>query len=187
MVQISLDSRYVAANGSECLLSVDCVDFSIQEPFPFDPIWYSHKFNGPGVRYELGVVIQTGYICWKSGPFPCGEFNDLEIFQLDLKEYLHPLECVEADEGYRGDDNTRTPHDFEGRSEYKIMKGQVRARHETINRRFKEFKALGSRWRGDKNMHHVVFHAVAFIIQCEIEHGRATFDVEYRISRVRQV
>ena len=77
-------NRLVATNGSECLITVDCADFRITEPFPFDPVWYSHKFNGPALRYELGVVIQTGHLAWKNWPYPAGEFNDLEIFQLNL-------------------------------------------------------------------------------------------------------
>ena len=178
-----MSNRFQDRNGSECLISVDTVDFMTNEPFPFDPVWFSRKFNGPGVRYELGICIQTGSIVWKNGPYPAGEFNDLEIFQLFLKQELGDFERVEADEGYRGDDSTRTPNDYEGVQVFRYMKGQVRARHEAINRKFKEFKILGNRWRGDRNKHCTVFHAIAFIVQCEIEHGRATWQVNYNIPR----
>lgn len=30
------------------------------EPSPFDPKWFSHKFVGPGLRYEVGVFYQVG-------------------------------------------------------------------------------------------------------------------------------
>ena len=94
-------------------MTVDASDFRINEPTPFDPVWYSHKFNGPALRYEMGISIQTGYICWISGPFPAGEFNDLEIFQLYLKDLLARHERVEADSIYQ-DDSCRIPNDFEG-------------------------------------------------------------------------
>jgi hypothetical protein len=52
---------------------VDGTDFHIREPEPFDPEWYTKKFNGPGVRYEVGIAIQTGYIVWVNGPFKPGK------------------------------------------------------------------------------------------------------------------
>ena len=60
-------------------MSIDGTDCRIQEPTPFDPLWYSHKFNGPGVRYEVGICIQTGWIVWVHGPFPAGDFPDIKI------------------------------------------------------------------------------------------------------------
>ena len=58
-----------------------------------------------------------------------------------MKTQLLPGECVEADKGYRGDDTTRTPNDFEGRADWRKMKSLARARHETINGMIKEFKS----------------------------------------------
>ena len=34
--------------GQCCFISLDGTDFNIQEPSPFDPKWFSHKFEGPG-------------------------------------------------------------------------------------------------------------------------------------------
>eukprot|EP00171_Calliarthron_tuberculosum_P023094 IDg23094t1 len=42
-----------------CRVSVDGTDCQIAEPRPFNRGWYSHKFKGPGVRYEVGIVIDT--------------------------------------------------------------------------------------------------------------------------------
>ena len=80
-------------------------------------MWYSHKFNGPALRYEVAVCIQTGWIVWTGGPFPAGDFPDLEIYRLDLKERLCEHERVEADEGYAGDLSVRTPSDYDGKIE----------------------------------------------------------------------
>ena len=78
--KIKFENRKMYANGSECLITINGVDFLINEPTPFSPVWYSHKFDGPALRYELGVCIQTGWICWLAGPFPAGDFPDQEIF-----------------------------------------------------------------------------------------------------------
>jgi hypothetical protein len=65
-------------------------------------MWFSHKFNRPGLRYELAVCIQTGEIVSVSGPFPPGQFTDSTIFQLGIMEELEEGEMVEADAGYEG-------------------------------------------------------------------------------------
>ena len=72
-------------NGSRCKITVDGTDFRIREPHPFNKErWFSKKFKGPGVRYEVGICIQTGWIVWLNGPFPCGEFPDLKIAKMEL-------------------------------------------------------------------------------------------------------
>ena len=170
-------------NGSECLVSIDGADFKIQEPEPFSPIWYSHKHNGPGLRYEVGVCIQTGWIVWLNGPFAPGENNDLKIFRSGLSMELDDGERVEADKGYRGELQIRVPSDFEGRQEWKWMKGRVLARHEAINGKMKEFKILSSVYRGEREKHYLIFKAVAGIIQSEIVNDRAIFEVDYVLHR----
>jgi len=51
--------------GNWSLVTVDGTDdCPIQEPHPFSTQWYSHKFKGPGLHYELAVCILTGYIVW---------------------------------------------------------------------------------------------------------------------------
>ena len=37
--------------------SVDGTDFRIQDPVPFSEKWYSYKFKGPGLRYEVGLSV----------------------------------------------------------------------------------------------------------------------------------
>ena len=169
-------------NSSECQLSVDGVDFPIQEPVPFSPVWYSHKFKGPGLRYEVGVCIQTGWLCWLNGSYPAGKFNDLEIFQLTLKNDLADGEKVEADAVYL-DTSCRVPNDFEGNGAWATMKANVRARHENINACLKRFKILNSCFLSSKHRHYLVVQAVAVIVQSEIMEGRECSQVEYQIIR----
>ena len=93
-------------SGEDCKLSVDRVDFIVQEPAPYvkavSKIWYSKKSNGPGLWYELGVGIKTGDLVWVQGPFHCGQYNVLTIFKSGLANYLDKNERVEADDGYLG-------------------------------------------------------------------------------------
>ncbi len=62
-----------------CWISVDGTDFRIREPTPFSPKWFSYKFKGAGLRYEVGLLLETGDIVWVNGPFSCGKWIDLEI------------------------------------------------------------------------------------------------------------
>ena len=78
-----------------CKVTVDGTDFRILEPSPFSKKWYSHKFRGPGLRYEVAVGIQSGHIVWTNGPFPAG-VPDIVIFRYSLKNKLVEGERVEV-------------------------------------------------------------------------------------------
>jgi hypothetical protein len=60
-------------------ITIDGTDFSIYEPAPFSTEWFSHKFKGPGVRYELAISIRGGNTVHIHGPFPA-KCRDIEIF-----------------------------------------------------------------------------------------------------------
>ena len=67
------------------------------EPTNFDPKWYSHKFKGPGLRYEVGLCIRTGHIVWAYGGLPCGEWPDLKLARNVFIHRLLPNEKALAD------------------------------------------------------------------------------------------
>ena len=117
--QIKLSSRLrTDKNNIWCMLSVDGIDFVIQEPSDFSSGWYSHKSNGPGLRYKIAVSIVGGNICWTNGPFPAGKINDLSIFRRGLMKRLGPNEFVEADRGYEGQpDKVRLPFEAQNKDE----------------------------------------------------------------------
>ena len=77
------------------------MDCAILEPGKFSPAWYSHKSNGPGVRWEIASSIQHGIICWINGPFPAGAWPDEVIFCHRLANKLDDNKMVHADRGYR--------------------------------------------------------------------------------------
>jgi hypothetical protein len=62
------------------LASIDCVHFEVDE-FRTDPgsKWYSHKFNGSGLSYEVCCDLVEDHIVWVNGPFPAS-YHDITIF-----------------------------------------------------------------------------------------------------------
>ena len=162
------------------MVSVDGTDFEINEPSPFSPGWFSHKFKGPGLRYEVALSIASGDIVHVNGPFPCGNYPDITIFRSKLKEMLRNGEMVEADNGYRGEhDCIRTSVDYATRRERK-RKEKVRARHETVNARFKQFGALKQVFRHNVCVHRVVFECVVVVTQMGFDNGDRLFKADYK-------
>jgi hypothetical protein len=51
------------------LTSVDATDCMIPRVKGQGKAFNSHKFDGPGLRYEIAVCILTGWIVWVMGPF----------------------------------------------------------------------------------------------------------------------
>lgn len=171
--QITLSSRFENCPHAfyRCHISVDGVDFMIYEPQSFSDMWYSHKFKGPGLRYEIGVCIFTSQISWANGPFPCGRYNDNKIYQCHLKEKLQNNEVVVADDGY-------TDHTcIQNISVNGVNPKRILARHENLNRRMKQFNILGHRFRHDKNLHQKCFFAVLNIVQILIRTIDPLFDL----------
>lgn len=66
--------------------------------------FFSFKFKYGGLCYETGINIQTGDLCWVNGPFPPGDWLDIEIFHHGLKGLLDENEHVKTDDGYIGED-----------------------------------------------------------------------------------
>ena len=181
---INLNNRFKDQNGSQCLLSVDGTDFRINEPSPFSRLWYSHKFNHAALRYEVAICIQTGEIVWINGPFAAGAWPDINIFRGWLKKYLLPGERVEADGGYQGDDMVDGPEELARNMGQYMDKFIVRARHETVNARFKQFNALQQTFHHSKDKHAYVFNSVAVITQLAILNGEPLFDVTYSTENI---
>jgi len=164
--------------GNNALVTIDGTDMEIYEPEPFDPKWWSHKFNGPGVRYEVCVCIHTGWIVWINGPFPCGSWPDLRIARDELIYWVPYGEYIIGDGGYRDNRNYFWTPTGLNRLEDR-MQSIARARHETVNARLKKFNCLVHVYRHRRTKHGQLFTAVANIVQMEIETDAPLFHVEY--------
>lgn len=161
-------------------MTVDGVDCPVYEvdSYPQNRRWYSHKFKSAGVRYEVGVCIQTGDICWINGPFMCGRWPDINIFRVALKRRLHARELVVADRGYRGDSKCRTPYHIVSRTDQRAM-NKALARHETVNKRIKQFKVLKQQFRHPLSKHKDCFIAAAVATQVMFNRGFKPYKVTY--------
>ncbi len=102
--------------------------------------------------------------------FECGEFPDLKIARI---EYIHHVgfnEMTIADKGYQ-----------DGRyfvTRWQVTSKQfVRARHETVNKRLKDFKVLRIPFRHNLNDHKFCFYAIANLTQLKIGYGEPLFEI----------
>ena len=166
-------------NGSICKITLDGTDCRIYEPYPFDRKWYSHKFKGPGVRYEIGLCIQTGWIVWVNGPYPCGEYPDLKIARECVFDLLENNEKVLADGGYNdGGIHAETPNGLNNADQK--MKKLARARHETVNARVKKFRSCSNVYRNKLDSHYNTFMSVCIITQIAIQTDEPLFQIPYK-------
>ena len=165
--------------GNDCVLSVDGVDMDMPE---HGRRWYSHKIKRSGLRYEVGLSIRSGDICWVNGPYECGKWPDISIFRDSLLSHLGESERVEADDGYIGEHSRyiKCPAGFTNPEETLFMQQRVRNRQETVNKRLKQFSILKQRFRHDMPKHGDVFRACAVLVQLSINDGDKLFHCGYR-------
>jgi hypothetical protein len=181
---IKLDNRFEQWDGSSlCLMSIDGTDCPVMEPWPFQPKWYSKKFNGPGVKYEVGVCIRTGSIVWINGPFFCS-VNDSTIAKQGLIPLLTEDEGLEVDAGYMGHNKFKAPA-VGLSSQQRKEKSIVRGRHENVNSRLKQFTVLNVPFRHITNeqdmmkKHGWCFTTISIVTQLKFEAGERLYNVKY--------
>jgi hypothetical protein len=115
----------------------------------------------------VGLCIQTEWLVWINGPYPCGAFPDLKIAREHLFNVLAPGEKVVADGGYRnGGEFTETPNGLINMDQ--IQKSQTRARPETVNGRSQDFTILKQSFRGYLGDHGFIYKACAVLVQIAI-------------------
>lgn len=157
----------------ECNVSVDGADFIIQEPKHFSPSWFSHKFKGPGLRYEIGISIHDDTIVHANGPFKCGDFPDVKIFQNELKQKLLRNEKVIADNGYKDNKCLRASH--LNNAHHKRFHGRARGRHEVVNGKMKRFSILKSKFRHNLDLHSIFFYSILKLTQLTLDFEEQLF------------
>ena len=139
--QIDWDNCLVGDIGNDCLVTVDGTDFCIQE---YGRKFYSHKYKSSGLQYEVALCIVTGSTVWVNGPYECGLWPDINIFQDSLASFLGPNKHVEADDGYLGEAPLRVkcPSSFTNPVECGQMQHRAQAWQETVNKQFKNWGCL---------------------------------------------
>ena len=117
-----------------------------------------------------------------NGPFPYGEWPDINIFRSSLIHQLLADERVGADWGYQGNPQEIDLPDEATNGLEIWKKAMVRSRHETVNGRFKKWFILKFPFRHDLVHHGPVFRAIAVLTQIKIEIGYPLFAVGYKTS-----
>ena len=169
MTQIKFENRFDnMCPNQKIFVSLDGVDFPINETYPFDKKLYSHKLNGPGIRYDVGICIRTGNIVYWSGGDKAGKYDDLSLARRGICRLLNPGEKVLADKGYRDARYFVYPTNIRG--DNSLLK-KISARHENINARLTCWGVLRNRYRGDLYHHLCLFSAIIEVEQFKLKHG----------------
>jgi hypothetical protein len=103
---------------------------------------------------------------------------------------LLPGEKVHADLGYLGEPNhivapSQVDDNDLASKEARDIAASIRARHETVNKRFKQFEILKRVFRHDVQHHQPAFGACAVITQMSIESGEPLYAVDYDESKLQ--
>ena len=177
-LQIIWENRKRGDEGNDCLASVDGTDFRFGATAK--EMW-SFKFKKGGIRYQVLLCIKTGEIVLVDGPFPPGLINDLSSIRFYILEMLEEGERMEADDGYLGEapKYIKCPKSFTNDKAKLAMQQRVRSRHETVNKRFKQWGCMRQRFRHSVRHHSAAFRAVAVLTQLAIEFGEPLFEVDY--------
>ena len=85
---------------------------------------------------------------------------------------------VVADKGYRGDPKCKTPYHYISETDRRAMKKAL-ARHETVNKRLKQFKCLKQQFRHPLRKHKDCFIAAAVVTQVSFNRGERPYKVTY--------
>ena len=95
-----------------------------------------------------------------------------------ILELLEENERIETDDGYRGLDPEfcLTKSGSRNPSSNPKMRARVRARQETVNKRFRQFNAANAVYRHDVMTHGVAFYSIVVLTQLSIELGEPLFD-----------
>ena len=176
-------------------LPVDTCHLRTQE-FRCDPssIWWSHKFNGPAVSFEVVTDPLEGKIRWINGPEPAST-HDLTFLRGGKKGqqkkwkksalYFHIPKTVRlvGDSAYQGQQDKVTTTKDAHKPATKKLFARMKSMQETCFKRFKDFKVLRDSFRHGKNTNDKLakikmsFEAVAVLLQYDFENGSRLFEV----------
>lgn len=120
----------------------------------------------------MALNVRTGFMVWVHEGYPCGFFPDLKLAREAFVPSLNEGERTLADKGYNDSNYFILPNVYNSKQHKLIM-----SRHETVNRRLKQFRILKQEFRNSIEKHPIVFHAVANITQLTLMNGHPLFSV----------
>ena len=175
------------------IMTVDGTHLVTLEPgdsdVPKDPAYFSFKHHAAGFNCEVGVHLFESKCIWLSGPHKAGTHNDAKMFRekgLMAKPQELSKKAV-GDEGHRGFPNEMSTANALDSDAVKEFKARARQRHEIHNSKLKVFGILSERFRCENNPNdsfavaeklQMSFEAVNVLVQCKMEHGEPSFDIQ---------
>jgi DDE superfamily endonuclease len=140
------------------------------------PKWFSYKFHGPALGYEIVIDVWSQRVVHIHGPYHARD-NDIKNFRKPegIMDQIPPGRKLIGDTGYQGEPDkitTPNPHDS---LIVKQFKNRARARHETFNKRIKDYQILRQEFRSDTSYHQIVFESICILCQYDIENGHPLF------------
>jgi len=159
---------------------VDGVHCPINEPqhetLSKNTKFYSHKFKGPALDYEIAIHLYENKVVWVNSPFNALK-HDITIFRSALKGKIPKGKLVVADLGYRGEKGIVAIPNSHDTWEVQEFKGRARARQESFNKKIKNYKVLTEKFRHGVEKHKMCFEACCVLGQYQLENGSPLFEV----------
>ena len=158
-------------------LSVDGTHCTLFEPmhelYPMDRGYFSHKDHRAAYNYQIALSTTEQRIYAVHGPYPAGSNNDKIMFQKSGVQQILVAQNKRAiaDGGYEGVDGVAIPNRRYHSKQTNLYMRRIRARHETVNGRIKNFSILSNTFRYKKERqfkHKMVFEAVCVIVATQI-------------------
>jgi len=168
---ISLESRQIQTQIS---LVIDATECPIQRPSAdIQRIFYSGKKKKHTIKYEIGVDVLHGFICWIAGAVP-GSVHDITLSRtIGIVHYNHllqPEERILADKGYIGESIFLTPIKGALNDMEHGWNSFINSHREIVEHTFarlKNFGCLSQKWRHDIDLHSIVFQLVCQIVNVD--------------------
>jgi DDE superfamily endonuclease len=182
LISVAFFRRKITWTVSDKILfgSIDGTHCRIQEPRRAPSTdWYSHKFNGPGLTYQIVLSTYEDKVLSVIGPYPAG-VPDLNVFRKDdgIYDLIPPDKRLIGDNGYNGEYAKITTPNNHDSHDIISTKNRARARHETFNKRLKDYSILRETFRHSKskkdprdNSHHqMVFQSICVLVQYDMKY-----------------
>lgn len=167
--------------ASRFIISVDCVNFGVNEPrHPFlhkVKEYFDRKGGKAGVTYEIALDLWSSRVVWMNGPFPAATGDQVIFTDFGLQAKMPAGTKAIADKIYESCDKIAS-HNSLDTDEVRDFKARARARQESINARLKSFGCLKQRFRHDIRLHNKDFVHACMVICCfELENGSPLFNI----------
>jgi DDE superfamily endonuclease len=122
------------------------------------------------LAYELVLHIRTHKLLWVSGPYEAG-MPDIEMARQPggILTKIPEGKKIIADKAYRGEPEKLTCPNLHDSLQVASFKARARARHETFNKRIKDYQITRQEFRHSHGKHKIAFEAVCVLVQYDVD------------------